>query len=142
MDKVELDTITERIIGTAHKVSNTLGIGFVKKVYENAHAHEMRKDGLNVVQQHPIKVVYDGIVVGDFFVDLLVEDLVLVELKSVSTLNDDHMMQALNYLRASGLPACLLINFGTPRAQIRRLHPSPKWKTSQSNKYIKPDAFI
>jgi hypothetical protein len=59
--------------------------------------------------------------VGDFFVDMLVENLVLVELKSVSTLNDDHMMQALNYLRASGLPACLLINFGTPKAQIRRL---------------------
>jgi GxxExxY protein len=62
--------------------------------------------------------------------------LVLVELKSVSGLNDDHMMQALNYLRASALPACLLINFGTPRAQIRRLHPSPTWKT-HSWKYAK-----
>jgi GxxExxY protein len=136
MDKSELDAITERIIGAAHKVSNTLGIGFVEKVYENAHAYEMRKDGLSVVQQHPIKVVYDGVVVGDFFADLLVEDLVLVELKSVSGLNDDHMMQALNYLRASALPACLLINFGTPRAQIRRLHPSPTWKT-HSWKYAK-----
>jgi GxxExxY protein len=136
MDKVELDAITERIIGAAHKVSNTLGAGFVEKVYENAHAHEMRKDGLIVVQQHPIKVVYDGIVVGDFFVDMLVESLVLVELKSVSALNDDHMMQTLNYLRASTLPACLLINFGTPKAQIRRLHPSPTWK-NQSWKYAK-----
>jgi len=142
VDKTELDAITERIIGAAHKVSNTLGIGFVEKVYENAHAHEIRKDGLTVVQQHPIKVVYDGIVVGDFFVDMLVENLVLIELKSVSMLNDDHMMQALNYLRSSGLPACLLINFGTPRAQIRRLFPSPKWKTSQPSKYVKPDAFI
>ncbi len=129
MDKVELDAITERIIGAAHKVSNNLGIGFVEKVYENAHAHEMRKDGLVVVQQHPIKVVYDGIVVGDFYVDMLVENLVLVELKSVTSLNDDHMMQTLNYLRASDLPACLLINFGTPKTQIRRLHPSPTWKT-------------
>ena len=137
MDKAELDAITERIIGAAHRVSNALGIGFVEKVYENAHAHEMRKDGLTVVQQHPIKVAYDEVIVGEFFVDLLVEDLILIELKSASILNDDHMMQALNYLRASRLPACLLINFGTPRAQIRRLHPSPKWKTSQPSKYVK-----
>lgn len=136
MDRMVLDKITERIIGAAHTVSNSLGIGFVEKVYENAHAHEMRKDGLAVVQQHPIKVVYDGIVVGDFYADLLVEDLVLVELKSVSALNDDHMMQALNYLRASDLPACLLINFGTPKVQIRRLHPSPSWK-AHSWKYAK-----
>jgi GxxExxY protein len=136
MEKADLDEITERIIGAAHRVSNTLGTGFVEKVYENAHAHEMRKGGLMVVQQHPIKVVYDGIVVGDFYVDILVENLVLVELKSVSSLNDDHMRQALNYLRASTLPACLLINFGTPKAQIRRLHPSPTWKTS-SWKYAK-----
>ena len=137
MDKTALDTITERIIGAAHRVSNTLGIGFVEKVYENAHAHEMRKDGLTVLQQYPIKVTYDDIVVGEFFVDLLVDKLVLVELKSVSTLNDEHMMQALNYLRASGLSACLLINFGTPRAQIRRLHPSSKWKTSKPSQYVK-----
>lgn len=136
MDKANVDAITEKIIGAAHKVSNTLGIGFVEKVYENAFAHEMKKDGLKVIQQHPIKVIYDGILVGDFFVDLLVEDLVLVELKSVSILNDEHMMQALNYLRASELPACLLINFGTPKAQIRRLHPSPTWK-AHSWKYLK-----
>lgn len=88
MDKTELDAITERIIGAAHRVSNILGIGFVEKVYENAHAHEMRKDKLVVVQQHPIKVVYDEVVTGEFFVDLLVDNLVLVELMSVSTLNE------------------------------------------------------
>ena len=64
MDKTELDAITERIIGAAHKVSNTLGIGFVEKIYENAHAHETRKDGLTIVQQHPIKVVYGGFFCG------------------------------------------------------------------------------
>jgi len=96
----------------------------------------MRKDGLIVTQQYPMKVVYDGIVVGEFFADMLVENLVLVELKSVSSLNDDHMMQALNYLRASDLPACLLINFGTPKAQIRRLHFSPSWK-AHTWKYAK-----
>ena len=136
MDKEELDAITERIIEAAHKVSNTLGAGFIEKVYENAHAHEMRKGGLAVVQQHPIKVVYDGIVVGEFCIDVLVENVVLVELKAVSVLNEDHMKQALNYLRASNLPACLLLNFGTPKAQIRRLHPSPSWKT-QLSRYAK-----
>ena len=128
---MELDKLTERIIGCAHAVSNTLGAGFVEKVYENAHAHEMKDDGLKVLQQHPIKVVYDGAVVGEFFADLLVEDVVLVELKAVSALTDEHMAQALNYLRATGLPACLLINFGQPRLQVRRLHPSPSWKAAQ-----------
>ncbi len=131
-EKTELDKITERIIGTAYKVSNTLGIGFVEKIYENAHAHEMRKDGLAVIQHYPIRVVYDGIIVGEFFADLLIEHLILVELKAVSALNDEHLMQSLNYLRAASLPACLLINFGQPRIQIRRLHPSPSWKTSTS----------
>ena len=87
----------------------------------------MKKAGLKVSQQYPIKVIYDGIIVGEFFVDLLVEDLVLVELKAVSALTEEHMAQALNYLRATGLPACLLINFGQPKIQIRRLHPSPSW---------------
>jgi GxxExxY protein len=125
MTEMDLNKITERIIASAYTVSNTLGTGFVERVYENAHAHEVIKDGLKVLQQYPIKVVYDGIVVGEFFVDLL------VELKAVSELNEDHMAQALNYLRATGLPACLLINFGKSRIQIRRLHPSPGWKSPQ-----------
>jgi len=97
MTEAELDRLTERIIGCAHKVSNKLGIGFVEKVYESAHVHEMKKDGLKVLQQVPIKVMYDGIVAGEYFADMLVEALVLVELKAVSALNDDHLAQALNY---------------------------------------------
>ncbi len=129
--KEELDKWTERIIGCAFEVSNTLGTGFVEKVYENAHAHEMRKSGLRVLQQFPMKVSYDGIVVGEFVADELVEDAVLVELKAVAGLNEEHVAQALNYLRATGLPACLLINFGTSKLQVRRLHPSPSWKVPQ-----------
>jgi GxxExxY protein len=125
--KPELDKVTARIIGCAHKVSNALGVGFVEKVYENALAHQMRKDGLNVILQYPIKVVYDGIIVGEFFANMLVEDIVLVELKAVSALTDEHMAQALDYIRATSLPACLLINFGQSKIQIRRLHPSPSW---------------
>lgn len=132
MNEQELNKITERIIGCAYKVSNSLGIGFVEKVYENALGHETCKDGLKVIQQHPIRVVYDTVIVGEFFADLLVEDLVLVELKAVSALTNDHMAQSFNYLRATGLPACLLINFGQPKIQLRRLYPSPAWKSTKS----------
>jgi GxxExxY protein len=89
----------------------------------------MRKGGLRVDQQYPINVIYDGIIAGEFFADMLVEDKVLVELKAVSALTDEHLAQALNYLRATCLPACLLVNFGQPRLQVRRLHPSPSWKS-------------
>ncbi len=127
--KEQLNALTERIIGCAYEVSNKLGSGFVEKVYENAHAYEMRKNGLKVLQQFPIKVQYESVTVGEFVADELVEDMVLVELKAVSGLNEEHVAQSLNYLRATGLPACLLINFGQSKIQIRRLHPSPSWKT-------------
>jgi len=129
MEEAAIDKITEKIIACAFKVSNALGIGFVEKVYENAYANQMRKDGLRVVQQYPIKVEYDGVLVGEFNADMLVEDRVLVELKSVSELTPEHLAQSLNYLRATGLEACLLINFGKSRIQVRHLHPSPSWKT-------------
>ena len=131
MANTELDEITERVIGCAYKVSNTLGIGFIERVYENSRFHEMKKDGLKVVQQYPVKVSYDGVVVGEFFLDMLVNDLVIVELKAVSILTNEHLAQAFNYLRATSLPACLLINFGQPKIQIRRLYPSPSWKSSK-----------
>jgi GxxExxY protein len=131
MDDISVDKITEKIIASAFKVSNALGIGFVERVYENAHAYQMRQDGLKVVQQFPIKVEYEGVLVGEFFADMLVEDRVLIELKAVSELTTEHMAQALNYLRASGFEACLLMNFGKSRLQIRHLHPSPAWKVKQ-----------
>jgi GxxExxY protein len=80
-----------------------------------------------------VKVKYDGVIVGEFFLDMLVNDLVIVELKAVSTLTNEHLAQAFNYLRATELPACLLINFSQPKIQLRRLYPSPSWK-SQSHK--------
>ncbi|NQU29350.1 MAG: GxxExxY protein [Anaerolineae bacterium] len=126
----DINILTERIIGCAYIVSNTLGTGFVEKVYENAFAHELKKDGLHVLQQYPIMVQYDGINVGEFFADLLVHERVLVEIKAASALVPAHTAQALNYLRATGLETCLLINFGKTRIEIRRLHPSPKWKSS------------
>jgi GxxExxY protein len=128
----DVNEITQKIIGCAFEISNTLGIGFVEKVYENALVHLIRKAGLKVVQQYPIKVTFDGILVGEFVADLLVEDRVLVELKAVSMLVNEHTAQALNYLRASRLEQCLLINFGRNKVEIKRLLPSASWKSAKS----------
>jgi GxxExxY protein len=116
-----INSITEKIIGCAYAVSNTLGSGFLEKLYENALAHELRKANIHVEQQYPIQVWYDGVVVGDFFADLLVERCVLVELKTVKMLDDAHLAQCMNYLKGTGLQICLLINFAQPKVQIRRI---------------------
>jgi len=129
MPSPDVNLITQKIIGCAYDVSNTLGTGFVEKVYENVLVHQIRKStGLVVAQQYPIKVTYDGIIVGEFLADLLVDERVLVELKAVSMLTNDHVAQALNYLRATGLEICLLINFGRTKVEIKRLRPYTNWK--------------
>ena len=116
----QINALSNRIIGCALTVSNTLGTGFLEKVYENALTHELRKNGLRTAQQTPIQVRYDGIVVGDYAADLLVEGMVIVELKAVRTLDRIHMAQCLNYLKATGLEVGLLINFGSPKLEYRR----------------------
>ncbi len=93
----------------------------MEKVYENALAIELRKNGLKVEQQHPIRVFYNSEPVGDFAADLLVEDCVIVELKSARTLDDVHSAQCLNYLKATGVKVCLLVNFGRSRAEVKRI---------------------
>jgi GxxExxY protein len=120
-DEHRLTELSERIIGCAYIVSNTLGSGFLEKVYENALAHELRKVGFAVLQQRGVSVRYDGIVVGEYAPDLLVDERVLVELKSVRALEDIHTAQCLNYLRATGLRLCILLNFGRPRVEVRRV---------------------
>ena len=119
--KDEINQITEKIIGCAYKVSNELGCGFLEKVYENALAYEIRKLDLTVEQQKQIKVFYDNFEVGFYETDLLIENVVLVELKTVKNLDDVHKAQCLNYLKATGLKICLLINFGNPRVEVKRL---------------------
>ncbi len=120
-DAITLNRISERIIGRAFEVMNTLGAGFLEKVYENALAHELRKADLSVAQQHGITVRYDDIIVGEYTADMLVEDAVVVELKAVKTLDSVHTAQCINYLKASGLRLCLLLNFGKPRVEIHRV---------------------
>ncbi|EMI46132.1 GxxExxY protein [Rhodopirellula sp. SWK7] len=120
MNDDELNALTEKVIGCAFEVSNTLGAGFLEKVYENAIAIELRKNGLDVKQQAPVSVLYDGIVVGEYFADLLVSDAVIVELKAVKEFSDAHTAQCLNYLKVTALPICLLLNFGKPRVEVKR----------------------
>ena len=120
-DEGRLDEVSRTVIGCAFAVINTLGAGFLEKVYENALAHELRKAGCAVGQQHGISVIYDGAVVGTYFVDLLVGEMLLVELKTVTALTAAHRGQCLNYLKATGLPRCLLLNFGNPRLEIKRV---------------------
>jgi GxxExxY protein len=117
----ELNELTATIIGCVYTVANTLGSGFLEKIYENALAHELRKAGLRVAAQCPLKVHYDGIIVGEYNADLLVEDTVIIELKAVKNIDDVHRAQCLNYLKATGLHICLLINFGTPKVEIKRI---------------------
>jgi GxxExxY protein len=116
-----LNALSERIIGCAFTVANGLGSGFLEKVYENALAHELRKAGLTVAQQQGVSVIYDDVIVGEYAADLLVEAAVVVELKAVRALDDIHQAQCMNYLRATGLQLCLLLNFGRPRVAIRRI---------------------
>ncbi|GLH74303.1 hypothetical protein GETHLI_28050 [Geothrix limicola] len=119
------DSLTERIIGCAYQVANSLGPGFLEKVYENALAHELRKAGLSVIQQQGIEVRYDAIVVGDFVADLVVEGAVIIELKATRDHADFYTAQCLNYLKATGKPICLLINFGRAKLDIRRYERKP-----------------
>ncbi|HBA53071.1 MAG TPA: GxxExxY protein, partial [Syntrophorhabdus aromaticivorans] len=100
---------------------NVLGNGFLEKIYENALAHELRKKGLKVEQQQAIPVYYDQIAVGEYVADLLVEESIIVELKAVKNIEDIHRAQCIHYLKATGLKLCLLINFGTPKVQIKRI---------------------
>lgn len=111
--------LTEKIIGGAFKVHNTLGAGFLEKVYENALRVELRNQGLTVKQQVPIQVYYEGQVVGDYYADLWVEDRVIIELKAVQKLSKEHKVQLVNYLTATGVEVGLLLNFGAS-VQVKR----------------------
>ena len=111
--------LTEGIIGAFFEVYNSLGYGFLEKVYENALCAEFKLRGLSYAQQLPIKVKYLGHVVGEYFVDLVVEDAVIVEVKAVRTLLPEHGAQLLNYLKATDYEVGLILNFG-PKAKVVR----------------------
>lgn len=118
---MDLDEITEKIIGASFLVSNELGFGFLEKVYENALLVELRRLNLNCEQQKAISVFYKGVNVGDYYADILVEGEVIIELKSVKELSDIHKTQLLNYLKACNKKVGLLINFGKPKVEVKRI---------------------
>ena len=119
-DEEPLNAISEKVIGCAFKVHNVMGCGFSEKVYANALTHELRKAGLRVEREVRIIIRYDELIVGEYFADLIVEGRILVETKAVRAFDDGHTAQCLNYLAATKLPICLLLNFGK-KVEIKRL---------------------
>ena len=113
--------LTQQIIGAAMEVSNNLGIGYLEKVYENALAIELECRDIGFERQKPISISYKGRPVGSYISDILVEGVVMLELKVVDTVIQAHESQLLNYLRGTGVRIGLILNFGTPRLGVRRL---------------------
>jgi GxxExxY protein len=111
--------LTEKIIGVFYNVYNNLGYGFLEKVYENAMMLDFNKEDISVVSQYPIKVLYEGEIVGEYVADILVDGKVIVEIKAVRNLASEHEAQLLNYLKATDKEVGLLLNFG-PKPEIKR----------------------
>jgi GxxExxY protein len=126
------DDLTHQIIGCAYKVHNTLGPGFLEKVYENALRIELEKLGRRVKQQEPINVEYEGQVVGEYYADLWIDERVVVELKAAQALAKHHEVQLVNYLTAARVDHGLLLNFG-PSVQVKRKFREYKPKSSIMN---------
>jgi len=120
---MQQEELTEKTIGCASTVSNALGIADLESVYKKALVHELDKVGLKAERQFPLEVKYDGVSVGEFFVDILVEQQVIIELKAAHSVDEIHMDQCLNYLRATNLEVALLLNFGTPKIQNQARRP-------------------
>lgn len=117
---MEHQDLTEKIIGCAYTVYNRMGFGFLESVYEKCLLIELRKAGLRAESQIPITVRYSGEIVGEFVADILVEDTIIVKLKSVKKLAKAHEVQLVNYLVATGKPVGLLLNFGEQRVEVKR----------------------
>jgi GxxExxY protein len=112
--------LTERIIGCAYRVYNLMGFGFLESVYEKCMLIELKKAGLNADSQKPIKVYYENEIVGDFVADIIVNDTIILELKSVRRIISAHEVQLVNYLVATRKSVGLLINFGESKVDVKR----------------------
>ena len=124
------ETISQRVIRCAFNVSNTLGAGFLEKVYENALCVEFEQKGIRFQAQKPIVVQYNGVRVGEYIADIVVEDRLLLELKALSTFSSSHDAQVINYLKATNLSVGLLLNFGRPKLGIKRI----VWQHNETEK--------
>jgi len=133
------EELTEQIIQAFYKVYNTLGYGFLEKVYENSMAHELRKMGHTVVQQKKVKVYYDGQEVGDYESDVIVDDLVIVETKAKESLREEHEAQLINYLKATKIEVGLLMNFGKKPEFRRKIFTNDRKQDSVFKKHSNTD---
>ena len=118
---MDINDITYAIRGAVFEVNRVLGPGFIEKVYENALIIEIRQRGFNANSQVPIKVFYKKNLVGEYVADILVENRVIIELKTVENLTNVHEAQLLNYMKATGIQLGLLVNFKHPKAEIKRM---------------------
>lgn len=121
MIDISMNEVTELIIGSAYEVANELGSGFLEKVYENSLNIELKRKGLEVEQQKKIKVFYKGEIVGEYIADVLVNDKIILELKSLKSIENIHIAQCLNYLKATNKRLGLILNFGNPKVEIKRI---------------------
>ena len=122
------EDITHKIIGCAYTVFNALGFGFLESVYKKAMVIELHNQNLAVAEEEPLKVYYESKVVGEFFVDLFVENEIIVELKSVENLSKAHEVQLVNYLNGLEKEIGLLINFGPTGIEVKRKYRKPEKK--------------
>lgn len=130
---MNINEITYEINGAVFEVNRVLGPGFLEKVYEKALLVELEKRGIKAEGQVPIKVSYKENIVGEYIADILVEEMIIIELKTVETIDKIHKAQLLNYLKATGLYVGILVNFKHPKAEIKRMvldlpeEHDPKW---------------
>jgi GxxExxY protein len=117
---VEHKELTETIIGCAYRVYNKMGFGFLESVYEKCLIIELRREGLDAQSQKPITVYYDDEIVGEFVADIIVNDTIILELKSVRRMVSAHEVQVVNYLVATRKPIGLILNFGETKVEVRR----------------------
>jgi len=115
---MEYEELTQKIIGCAYGIYNKMGFGFLESVYEKCMLIELRKAGLNAESQKPITVCYENEIVGEFIADIIVNDRIILELKSVRQIVNAHEVQLVNYLVATGKPVGLIINFGEVRLKL------------------------
>ena len=117
----DINALSEAAIGAAYEVQNVLGPGFLEKVYERALQRELPSRGLNARNQAKVPVMYKGHCVGEYIADLVLEDQLIIEIKCVEQLGNEHLGQAINYLKATGNHLALLINFKHSKVQIKRV---------------------
>ena len=133
MENLIQKELTNKILKSYYKVYNTLGFGFLEKVYENALMIELEKNGIEAIKQKPIKVFYDNQLIGEYFADIMVEESIILELKAVEYLIEEHENQLINYLKSTNIEIGLLLNFGKKPEIRRKFFSNERKKINLSN---------